>query len=166
MKIDAKFYSENSKLYFIDSKKEFDALGAENISASEFIKMELVGGKSVPFAVKVKWSEVGLDGDSYMEEFLASLRDSLKSLEEKNMYAFIVPECDSKIESDSDREKFTLSMKHCARRIKDCENVIGFAVPDEAQSSFFMEELSAKHKQYVFFSKNENLLKDKAIVKF
>ena len=87
------------------------------------------------------------------------LRDELKSLEEKNEFVFIEPVFDK----NASVEQFTAAMKHTARRIKDCVSVIGFALPKEAeaQKDFFIEELSAKHQQYCFFSKS---LKDDSIV--
>lgn len=140
MKIEAKFYSENNSLYFLDGAKA-----------------DLGSGKIGSFPVK--WTEVGLDEDSYNEEFLANLRDQFKAMEDSGTYGFVVPVCDSECVTEVQKESLVASMKHCARRIKDCENIIGFAVPDECDGAFFMEELSAKHKHYVYFSKNENLLK-------
>lgn len=138
MKIEAKFYSEKNELYFLDGSKA--ELNSDKIKA-----------------YVVKWTEVGLDEDSYNEEFLANLRDKFKVMEDNGTYGFVVPECDSACDSEVQKEAFVASMKHCARRIKDCENIIGFAVPSEADSSFFMEELSAKHKHYIYFTKNSEL---------
>lgn len=151
MKLDPKFKAENGKLFFLDGK-EFDSTKAQKIDAADFIKNQGLTGTEVPYAVLMPWSKVGLDEDSYDEDFLAKLRDVLKDFEEKNCYAIIVPVADSAAESAVQKENLTASMKHCARRIKDCENVIGFSVPAEVDQSFFIEELSAKHKQYIFFS--------------
>lgn len=138
MKIEAKFYSEKNELYFLDGSKA--ELNSDKIKA-----------------YVVKWTEVGLDEDSYNEEFLANLRDKFKAMEDNGKYGFVVPECDSACDSEEQKEAFVASMKHCARRIKDCENIIGFSVPSEADPSFFMEELSAKHKHYIYFTKNSEL---------
>ena len=138
MKIEAKFYSEKNELYFLDGSKA--ELNSDKIKA-----------------YVVKWTEVGLDEDSYNEEFLANLRDKFKVMEDNGTYGFVVPECDSACDSEEQKEAFVASMKHCARRIKDCENIIGFAVPSEADPSFFMEELGAKHKHYIYFAKNSEL---------
>lgn len=140
MKIEAKFYCEDNQLFFLDGTKA--ELNSDSVKSYE-----------------VKWTEVGLDEDSYNEEFLANLRDKLKALEEGNSYGYMVPVCDSECSTEEQKEAFVASMKHCSRRIKDCENVIGFSVPSEADSDFFMEELSAKHKHYIFFSGDENLVK-------
>ena len=102
----------------------------------------------------VKWSEVEGNPEEYNEEFLAKLRDELKLLEEKNEFVFI----EAVFDKDADYEQFTAAMKHTARRIKDCVSVIGFSIPnelfDDEKKSFYIEELSAKHKQYCFFAKS------------
>ena len=148
MKIEAKFYSEKNQLYFLDGSKA--ELNSEKIKAYD-----------------VKWTEVGLDEDSYNEEFLANVREQFKALEENGTYGFVVPVCDSACQTEEQKENLVASFKHCARRIKDCENIIGFAIPSEADSAYFMEELSAKHKHYIYFTKDQNLSKsNEKIVKF
>lgn len=148
MKIEAKFYSEKNQLYFLDGSKA--ELNSEKIKAYD-----------------VKWTEVGLDEDSYNEEFLANLREQFKALEENGTYCFVVPVCDSACQTEEQKENLVAGFKHCARRIKDCENIIGFAIPSEADSAYFMEELSAKHKHYIYFTKDQNLSKsNEKIVKF
>ena len=148
MKIEAKFYSEKNQLYFLDGSKA--ELNSEKIKAYD-----------------VKWTEDGLDEDSYNEEFLASLREQFKALEENGTYGCVVPVCDSACQTEEQKENLVASFKHCARRIKDCENIIGFAIPSEADSAYFMEELSAKHKHYIYFTKDQNLSKsNEKIVKF
>ena len=55
------------------------------------------------------------------------------------------------------------------RIFKDCVSVVGFSIPsafDESDAKAFVEELSEKHSQYVFFSNNKALLTDEKIVKF
>lgn len=147
MKIEAKFYSENNELYFLDGSKA--DLGSERIKA-----------------YSVNWTSVGLDEDSYNEEFLAKLREEFKALEEKGIYGYVVPQCDSPCDSAIEKENFTASMKHCARRIKDCENIVGFSIPPEVDADFFMEELSAKHKHYIYFTKYQEIAaKNHKIVK-
>ena len=104
-------------------------------------------GKAFP----VKWSDVEANEGEYNEDFLAKLRDELKSLEEKGEFVFIEPVFDK----NGDYEQFTASMKHCARRIKDCVSVIGFSIPEEIfdHKDFYIEELSAKHAHYSYFCK-------------
>ena len=127
MKLERLFKVENQKLYTM---------------AGEAVSLE---GKAFP----VKWSEVEGEAEEYKEDFLAKLRDQLKALEEKGQFVFIEPIFDK----NAGYEQFTAAMKHCARRIKDCVSVIGFAIPEEifAQRAFYIEELSAKHQQYCFF---------------
>lgn len=117
-------------------------------------KLYKVGGEEVALEGKsfpVKWSDVEAGAEEYNEEFLAKLRDELKSLEEKKEFVFIEPVFDK----DASAEQFTAAMKHCARRIKDCVSVIGFAIPEQIfnQRDFYIEELSAKHAHYCFFCK-------------
>lgn len=104
-------------------------------------------GKAFP----VKWSDVENAPEEYNEDFLAKLREDLKAMEEKKEFVFIEPVYDK----NGGAEQFTAAMKHCARRIKDCVSVIGFAIPSEilSQRDFYIEELSAKHGHYCFFSK-------------
>ena len=131
MKLERLFKVENSKLYTISG---------ESVSTD---------GKAFP----VKWSSVESGAEEYSEDFLAKLRDELKSLEEKGEFVFIEPVFDK----NAGYEQFTAAMKHCARRIKDCVSVIGFAIPSEIfeNRSFYIEELSAKHAQYCFFCKKD-----------
>lgn len=155
MKLEAKFYSENNRLYFLDGT-ELDSLKAAAIAPSS------CAGADDPktlYRVATPWTQVGLDEDSYNEEFLAGFRDDLKSLEQKNVFVLVEPAVDSPADTPAKREDLVASFKHCARRIKDCTAVAGFAVPAEADADFFLEELSAKHKHYVFFSRDEELLK-------
>ena len=127
MKLERLFEVKDQKLYTLSG----DAVSLE--------------GKAFP----VKWSDVEAGAEEYNEDFLAKLRDELKSLEEKG--EFIEPVFDK----HADYEQFTAAMKHCARRVKDCVSVIGFAIPSEIfeQRAFYMKELSAKHAQYCFFCK-------------
>ena len=129
MKLERLFEVKDQKLYTLSG----DAVSLE--------------GKAFP----VKWSDVEAGAEEYNEDFLAKLRDELKSLEEKGEFVFIEPVFDK----HADYEQFTAAMKHCARRVKDCVSVIGFAIPSEIfeQRAFYMKELSAKHAQYCFFCK-------------
>jgi hypothetical protein len=129
MRLERLFKVENQKLYTM---------------AGEAVSLE---GKAFP----VKWSDVEGGSEEYKEDFLAKLRDQLKSLEEKGEFVFIEPLFDK----DAGYEQFTAAMKHCARRIKDCVSVIGFAIPEEIfeKRAFYIEELSAKHQQYCFFTR-------------
>jgi len=131
MKLEKLFKVENKELYTMDGQKY------------------PLQGK----ALSVKWSDVEGSPEEYNEEFLAKLRDNLKSLEEKKEFVFIEPLFDK----DGSKEGFTAAMKHTARRIKDCTSVIGFALPEEIleEKDFYIEELSAKHAHYCFFCKKD-----------
>ena len=138
MKIEAKFYSEKNKIYFLNgtelntkNKKIIDGKCCKNNSEPE---------------------------ENANEEFLAEFRDWLKKLEDKNSFAIIIPFAENASATQEQKEIFTASFKHCARRIKDCENVIGFSVPENVEPDFFISELKAKHGHYIFFSTDENLL--------
>ena len=123
--------------------------------------------KNVLYFLDGTKAELNDSSISANEEFLADLRDQFKSMEENDTYGFVVPVCDAECGSAEEKENFVASMKHCARRIKDCENIIGFAIPAEADVDFFMEELSAKHKHYIYFTKDEKIAeKNESIVKF
>lgn len=119
---------------------ELYSLGGEKVSLE---------GKAFP----VRWSDVEAAPGEYNEDFLARLRDELKSLEAKNSFVFIEPVLDR----SGGHEDFTAAMKHCARRIKDCASVIGFEIPEAVfeRRDFFIGELSAKHGHYCYFCKKE-----------
>ena len=159
MKIEARFTSKQNRLYTV-SGEEQNVKDCVRVNAKEW----LGSGAPSPEArkllcIEVNWSDIGLDEDSYDEAFLAELRDALKNLEEKNVFAFIKPVCGS---ASFNAESFTASCKHCARRIKDAASVIGFAIPAEFTAppdvELFIEELSAKHAHYVFFSQNPEII--------
>lgn len=132
-------------------------------------KLFKVSGEEFPVSSKniksVKWNEVEGAPEEYNEEFLAQLRDELKSLEEKKEFVFIEPVFDKTGLNENSIEQFTAAMKHTARRIKDCISVIGFAIPAEVETKkdFYIAELSQKHQQYCFFSKN---LQEDSIVRY
>lgn len=120
-----------------------------------------IGGEEVAtagMAKRVTWSQVEPNADEYDEAFLAALRDELKNLEAQKKFVYI----DAVFDKDGTPEQFTAAMKHCARRIKDCVSVAGFAIPEQlaaggfaegAAAANFMLEISQKHAQYVYFCK-------------
>lgn len=170
MKLEKRFCVQDNRLYFIEGNREFPAADTR-LSASA-----CAGGGAPPadlsrlLLIELPWPQVGCDESSYNEEFLAAFRDFLKALEDKGGYAAVIPVADASSAADAatEKEALTASFKHCARRIKDCASVAGFAVPaclSGTDAAFFMEELSAKHEQYVFFSADPALLQDPAIVR-
>ncbi len=163
MKLDPQFKSQNNKLYFLDGT-EFDAKSNVNTDSANLGVQNFEPSKIL--CVNILWTQIGFDEENYNENFLATLRDNLKSFEEKKIYAFILPVTDKIPETNDEKERFTASFKHCARRIKDCTSVVGFAIPECVNQQNFIEELSAKHKHYIFFSKNPEILKNESIVEF
>lgn len=167
MKLQPLFKSEDNKLYFLDGK-ELPVSGALEMEGKDCILSGLCQGEDGSKAIRINlpWSLVGMDEESYNEEFLASFRDFLKDFEDRKLFVFLVPVADVNPSTPEEKENFVQSMKHSARRIKDCASVIGYAIPNEVDPEYFIEELSAKHKQYLYFSANESLLKDNCIVRF
>ncbi len=165
MKIDAKVKCENNVLYFLDGRK-CNLENAQVLHAEAFCRdVKNLCAKEKIFLITLPWTLCGMNEESYNEEFLAQLRDALKVLEENESYAVICPLCDGEANDQAAKEAFVAAMKHAARRIKDCENVVGFEIPENLPADFFVEELSAKHQQYVFFTDNAELLKNSAFVK-
>ena len=167
MKLEKRFCVKDNRLYYIEGNRELEISGTR-LSASS-----CAGGGIPPsdlsrlLLIDLPWTQVGCDESSYNEEFLASFRDFLKALEEKGGYAAVIPLADRQ-PAAGEEEAFVASFKHCARRIKDCASVAGFAVPagvSGVDAAFFMEELSAKHPQDVFFSGDASLLKESEMVK-
>ena len=168
MKLEKQFVSKDNSLYTLDGS-ECSMQNIPVLNASSCADVENAGNVSSFSCIELPWTLVGCDEDSYNEEFLAGFRDFLKVLEERRLYVFIIPSADRMPSSQEEKDAFVASMKHCARRIKDCASVVGFAVPSAdigINSSFFIEELSQKHGHYVFFSKEDSILTDKSIVKF
>ncbi len=123
----------------------------------ENILYKIDGGKFdvTPDCIKkISWSDVEGEVEEYNEDFLAKLRDELKEKENEGKFVFIEGDMDKQGET----EVYIQAMKHTARRIKDCVSVIGFAIPDSialstSDKDHFIDELSAKHAQYCYFSK-------------
>ena len=166
MKLEALFKSEKNTLLTIDGReintKELPVFAADSLNGTAAIP------QTEFCIVEAQWSFVGKDEESYNEEGLASLRDWLKLLEENKKFAIIKPLSEAALDS-AQKEALTASMKHCARRIKDCVSVAGFAIPSEcsaaSDTAAFVEELSQKHAQYVYFSADESVLADAKIVR-
>lgn len=163
MKFEAKFKAEKNKLYTLDGTP-VAAEGCRIITARPGVALDLNDGEFAGLCVN--WNDAGRDEDSYNEEFLAGLRDQLKELEERHIFVFIIPMADSNEPGSAEEDAFIASFKHCARRIKDCECVAGFAVPECVDAACFISELSAKHGHYIFFSKSDALLADGGIVRY
>ena len=150
MKLDPIFTIKNHTLYKISDKTPF---------ATADIKK-----------IEIAWSTVELAEESYNEDFLAKLRDQLKSMETAGNFALLVPLVDKPLENEEQLEAFINTFNHTARRVKDCENLAGFVLPDVITSkgfdaaspaASFMETLAIKHAQYVYFVNTGALSQDK-----
>lgn len=138
MKLEPVFFVKENKLYKIDDNSPF--------ATEQLQKIEIL------------WSKVELEDEIYNEEFLASLRDDLKSLEVQGKFAVLVPIIDKPLENAEQIESFTNACNHTARRVKDCISVAGFEIPAEISDFHdFIEILSKKHAQYVYFSHNKEI---------
>lgn len=136
MKLEPLFYSKDNKLYKIADNSLVDTTSLKRI--------------------EIKWSTVELEEESYNEEYLANLRDQLKSYDESGIFAVLVPLVDKPLESPEETELFIAAFNHTARRVKDCVSVVGFELPAELKSTQdFMDTLAIKHAQYIYFSKDK-----------
>lgn len=138
MKLEPVFFVKQNKLYKIDDNSPVDT--------EQLQKIEIL------------WSKIELEDEIYNEKFLASLRDELKSLEVSGKFVILVPVIDKPLENSEQIESFTNACNHTARRVKDCISVAGFEIPAEITDyQNFIEVLSKKHAQYVYFSHNKEI---------
>ena len=166
MKLEKCFYAEHNDLFFLDGTEcpvMSGTLRTEDGNLPDstfFMTMGII-------CLEITWKQVGLNEESYNESFLAALRDSLKKLEAMQVYVFICPLAgEEALDTPEAKDAFIASMNHCARRIKDCKVVAGFAVPSNVDAAQFITELSKKHSHYIFFSNDESLLADGSIVRY
>jgi len=116
--------------------------------------------------IEIPWTTVEMEDEVYNEEFLAVLRDQLKQMEAAKTFAVLVPIIDKPVSTELQTEYFINAFNHAARRVKDCESVAGFELPVElSDKQAFIDKLSIKHAQYVYFSKEENVT-DSSVVKY
>ena len=153
MKLDPIFTVKENKLYKISDNSAVDTASLKKI--------------------EIKWSQVELAEESYNEEYLASLREELKTMDDAGTFALLVPIVDKPLENADQLELFINAFNHTARRVKDCVSVVGFILPEEitakgfgesSPAADFMETLAIKHSQYVYFSKNPNAPKNIVII--
>lgn len=135
MKLDAKVFLKDNQLFNVCDSSALD----EN--------------KVVEF--EVEQSVVELGDEVYNEEMLAELREELKKLEATGQYAWIKIISDKALDSADELDTFINTYNHTARRIKDCENVIGFMLSENLLSkgmdavTDFCEVIAKKHAQYI-----------------
>ena len=148
MKLEQLFKVKNNSLYRIADDSPVDLSSLEKI--------------------QIKWSETELEDELYNEEYLAELRNRLKLLDEENRFAVLIPVVDKELKSEEQAELFINAFNHTARRIKDCVSVTGFFIPEEIQrmnfTGRFIETLSVKHSQYVYFTGDKNAESDLVIL--
>lgn len=164
MKLEPLFFIKQNNLYKIQTQEKVELSNFQNVSYQEFTQNPL---SSEFIKIDINWSSIELEDEVYNEELLAQLRDNLKKLDEKNHFVIINPIADKQISSYDDADLFINACNHMARRIKDCESVIGLELPDQifAQDAAadFMDTLSKKHANYVFFANNSNESKVKQL---
>lgn len=109
--------------------------------------------------VEAPYRDMVLADGSPNEAWLADFRNRLKAMEEGGAGVLVVPTLLPADCKDTDAAlQVTAACKHCARRIKDCAVVKGFAVPQAFVDmergpelvENFKAELLEKHPHYVF----------------
>jgi hypothetical protein len=109
--------------------------------------------------IQVAYKDIVLPDGSPNEEYLAGLRNRLKDLEGQGQEAMLKPLVDAQDCRDVDAAlEVTAAYKHCARRVKDCQSVKGFFVPElfslmergAELADNFKSELLEKHPHYIF----------------
>ena len=145
MKLDPIFTVKDKKLYKIADNSPVDTSTLKRID--------------------IPWSTVELEDEAYNEEYLAQLREHLKSMEAAGEFAVLVPVVDKALETPEQEELFINAFNHTARRVKDCISVAGMELaPQLKDKQAFMDTLAVKHAQYVYFTKAENPLSDNIVV--
>ena len=173
MKFEPLVKSENHELFLIDGNSKIETEKIKLIS--DFSLQNPIIPDEKLAAVKVLWSDVELSSGVYNEEYLSNLREYLKFLEENSKFVFIYPEAQKNLETPEEAENFISAMVHAARRIKDAQSVVGFAIPNEilikdksegflpeGYSFWFVQEMSKKHSHYVYFA-DEKFLKENSL---
>lgn len=136
MKTEPVFYSKENKLYKISDNS--------CVNLNDLKK------------IKLSWAKIEPKDEIYDEEFLANLRNELKSLENVQKFVILVPVIDKSLKNQEQIELFINAFNHTARRVKDCTNVVGFEIPCEIKNADdFIEALSKKHPQYIYFSESK-----------
>ena len=169
MKFDPLVKSNKNELYLISngSKISLEKINFVNADSSETLFEQK---DDVVTAVLADWQAVEIQQGVYNEELLASLRESLKKLEENKKFAFIIPTSRKELADADLASDFIAAMVHLARRIKDCASVIGFAVPaqsikkdssigftENSWTQWFINEMSVKHSHYVYFAEKRTV---------
>lgn len=171
MKFDPLVKSEKNCLFTIADGKKIDCQKVKLFKAEELVKsrnnaVDLSANDGEPslVAISLKFEDVDMGGGNYNEELLASLRDALKAAEEKGNFFFIQAESSSEIQDADQADSLIKAFVHTARRIKDCQALVGFSIPEkllekdrgsslgeESWSRWFVNDMNVKHSHYVYF---------------
>ncbi|WP_318663305.1 hypothetical protein [Treponema sp.] len=166
MKLDPLFSVKDNQLYTIagDAKVELNFSDVNDISVPCELNQKTI------YKILVDQKTIEPEAECYNEEYLASLRDFLKIMEEKNVFAVLCvkPEAVSDSADSAEVESYTACVKHATRRIKDCVSLAGVWLTDEfaasgddAKISYLIDELVGKHAHYVYFASEKVLAKAK-----
>ena len=165
MKQNPLFRAEKNSLVRIEDNLTFSTseLNVVSLEKAASGTAEIPSEKNTVTAVP--WHSVELEPGVYNEEILAALRTYLKKLEDNGRFAFIVPKSEESLSDADSASSFISAMVHTARRIKDCESVIGFALPEQfirndgsagisadGYSRWFINDMNVKHSHYVYFA--------------
>ena len=182
MKIEAKFTVKSNKLFSADGLTEISISSPVRTEAADVCKntlavdilkkseSEMTAAKNKFLFIDLPQSFMEISSGAYNETALASLRDFLKAIEKSELNAVIAPQFEDdtdipSLQADSSDsqgvESFIAAVSHAARRIKDCESVIGFAIPEKllagglhekSCAAEYISELKKKHEHYIFFA--------------
>lgn len=181
MKFDPLFKVNQNMLFSLDEKSvDVNLINILNVQDEKFINQQIpIEQKSDSinlFRMFIPQNLIESEPEVYNEDFLAKLRDTLKSLESKNQFAVlnIIPGHD-----DNSKEKicnndvlfelceqYVLAIKHCTRRVKDCTSLLGIEFNQEFILNFsnekikmIIDELYKKHSHYIYFLQNQDSAK-------
>lgn len=165
MKLDPLFLAKENQLYTIEGTKvELNFTDVNDISANVPLQENSI------YKIIVDQKMIEPEAECYNEEYLASLRDYLKIMEEKKVFAVLCVKPASSADSvdSAEVESYTACVKHATRRVKDCVSLAGVWILDEyaasgddAKISYLIDELIVKHAQYVYFASSDVLAKAK-----
>lgn len=169
MKLNPLFKVKNNQLFSISAPETKIELNFSEINDLEsLIPLE----NKFFYKIFILQNTVETEPECYNEEYLAKLRDYLKSLEEKKQFAVlcIIPNKISDNVNSVEVESYISSVKHTTRRIKDCENLVGIWIcaeyaqnGDNEKISLLIDELEKKHPHYIYFSSNQIFEKAKKL---
>ncbi len=169
MKLSPLFRAEKNKLVRIEDNLLYPTENPDILNAEDIAKGAMDGiSENRLTAIEIYWEGVDFGDGVYNEELLANLRDFIKKGEEKSGFCFIVPKTKKAVADSEAADFYIAAMVHSARRIKDCANVIGFAVPEEflaldadfSENSLtmrFIDEMNKKHGHYLYFLKRDKI---------